>query len=114
MVDNIRGNPSRHIKSLKSVEYIYFVVNINNNHWVSCEVALTAWIINVDDLDISLNTNVTIPKAFQLFAKMLLSRLLGVNAFTNHLTIKGKNVMALKVFSFNQLGSDMVPQSKRR
>lgn len=36
-----RGDVARYMRPWKDVHYVYFVVNINDNHWVMCEKAFS-------------------------------------------------------------------------
>ena len=38
------------------VEYVYFAVNVNENHWILCQICLTSWDIIAYDSDIACTT----------------------------------------------------------
>src|SRR4051812_19168267 len=98
----------------KDEEYVYFIMNINGNHWVMCEVALSAWMVTIYDSDFSLNTDKAIGTTLLPIIKLLPNLLLTSGAFTNHPYMEDEKPHSLKDFSLQRLGSDIVPQSKRR
>ena len=53
------------------MEYVYYVVNVNENHWFMCQICLISLVIIIYDLDIVCTAQENFEKLIEPIANML-------------------------------------------
>ena len=53
------------------VEYVYYVVNVDQSHWFLCQVCLTSWDIIAYDSDIACTTQQKFEKLMEPICNMI-------------------------------------------
>ena len=48
----VNGNIEKFKRKWMDVEYVYYIVNVNDNHWFLCQIYLISWVIVAYDSDV--------------------------------------------------------------
>ena len=68
----INDNMEKFRKKLMDAEYVYYVVNVNNNLWFLCHICLTSWDIIAYDSNIACTAQHMFEQLMEPFSNMLL------------------------------------------
>ena len=74
----VNGDKKKFRKPWKDVEYVYYTMNINENHWILLQICFTSWDIIAYDSDMALNTNKKLEECMETICNMLPHLLLAV------------------------------------
>ena len=92
------------------VEYVYYVVNVNDNHWFLCQICLTSWVIIAYDLDIVCTTQENFEKLMEPISNMLSYLLLQAGfSPTQYMDIEGP-----QPFQYKREPPSILRQTKRK
>ena len=56
LFDFVKSNKENFRRKWMDVEYVYFVVNVNENHWILCQMYLISWDVFAYDSNIACTT----------------------------------------------------------
>ena len=94
------------------VDYVFFIQNINNCHWVTAVADLHNWIILIYDNDHSVTAEAKLLELMLPLRKAIPDLMIASKQFEHFAEIQGKR--KVKMFKCKRLSRDHVPQSKKQ
>ena len=110
MTDFVTGAKGQGMRKWLDVDYVYYVINVADNHWILAQLCFKAWEIIVYDSDIACTTEETFFKLREPSSQML-PYLLTQAGFS---PTKYKELQGTTPFKFWREPPSIVPQSKIR
>ena len=71
MTDFVTSAKGHGMRKRLDIDYVYYVINMADNHWILCQLCFTAWEIIVYDSDIACTTQENFCKLMEPSSQML-------------------------------------------
>lgn len=106
----MQGNNEKYMRPWKTVDRVYFIMNLLKSHWVLTKIDLVAWTINLYDSGHYVVIDSTIHEVFGKMAKLIPHLMHCRGDFSNHpKVIVGENGEIPSDFIAQCIGNDSVP-----